>query len=140
MSGTLPPPPFLAPLLGLTLLFAALGPPFGGAMFVTLAVLPKPPLAGSALAAALLGHGVMPIAACLVGVGPAMATGLIYALFDAAAPQRWPRALAAAAIGAALTHAFVFSGAIAGLAGAMAASLVGLTSRASPGPADGKEP
>jgi hypothetical protein len=102
--------PFFAPLFGMMLLFAALGPPIGGALFVPLAVLLKPPiaagaLAGSALIAALLGHSVMLIAVYFVGVGPAAATGLLYALWDAAAPERWPRALAAAVIGAALTYA-----------------------------------
>jgi hypothetical protein len=169
--------PFLAPLLGLALLFAVLGPPIGGALLVPLAVLLKPPLgagalAGSALIAALLGHWVMLIAAYVVGVGPATATGLLYALWDAAAPERWPRAPAAALIGAGVTyavalrlaaigaslhftfqgdfdprtadyvhyafsdgiggaveHAFVLSGAIAGLVCAMAAKLLGLTMR-----------
>ena len=175
VNGTAAPRRFFAPLIGLMLLFAALGPPIGGALFVPLAVILKPPLAagaltGSALIAAVLGHTIMLIAAYVVGVGPAAATGLIYALWDAAAPERWPRALAAAiiggavtdavalriaavggsvgftiqgnfdartadwidtalsgGIGGALTHAFVFSGAIAGLACAMAASLFGLT-------------
>ena len=166
---------FFAPLIGLMLLFAALGPPIGGALFVPFAVVLKPPLAagalaGSALIAALLGHAVVLIISYLAGVGPAAATGLLYALWDFAAPERWPRALAAAAIGGAvtysvaarlaalgasfgftvqggfdpptadyidyavsgglggaLTHAFVFSGAVAGLACAMAANLIGLT-------------
>lgn len=166
---------FFAPLIGLMLLFSALGPPIGGALFVPLAVILKPPLAGGALAgsaliAALLGHTIMLIAAYVVGVGPAAATGLLYALWDATAPERLPRALAAAiiggavtdavalriaavgasvgftiqgnfnsptadwinsalsdGIGGALTHAFVFSGAIAAFTCAMAASLFGLT-------------
>jgi len=173
------PRSFLAPLFGILLLFAALGPPVGGALFVPLAVLLKPPLAagafaGSALITVLLGHWVILIAAYVVGLGPAAATGLVYALWDAAAPGRWPRALAAAVIGAAvtyaiaariaavgasvdftfqgefdartadfidsafsdgvggaLTHAFVFSGAIAGLVCAIAASLFGLTTQPS---------
>ncbi len=171
---------FFAPLFGLMVLFAALGPPVGGALFVPLAVILKPPLAAGALTsaaliAALLGHTIMLIAAYVLGVGPAAATGLMYALWDAAAPERWPRALAAAiiggavtyavalriaslgasadftiqgnfdaptadwidfafsgGIGGALTHAFVFSGAIAGLACAMAASLLGLTMQPPP--------
>ncbi len=167
---------FFASLIGLMLLFAALGPPIGGALLVPLAVILKPPgagaLAGFAMIAALLGHTVLLIAAYIVGVGPAAATGIVYALWDAAAPRRWPRALAAAVIGAAvtyavalriaalgasvgltirgdfdprtadyvdyafsggiggaLTHAFVLSGAVAALACAMAASLIGLTMR-----------
>ena len=81
MSGTVAPTRFLAPLIGLMLLFVALGPPIGGALFVPLAVILKPPLAagaltGSALIAALLGHTIMLIAAYVAGVGPAAATGL----------------------------------------------------------------
>lgn len=183
MSGTVAPRRFLAPLIGLMLLFVALGPPVGGALFVPLAVILKPPLAagaltGSALIAALLGHTIMLIASYVAGVGPAAATGLLYALWDAAAPQRWPRALVAAiiggavtyavalriatlgssidftfqgdfdaptadwidfalagGIGGALTHAFVVSGAIAGLACALVASLIGLTMQPLPAPA-----
>ncbi len=168
---------FFAPLIGLVLLFAALGPPVGGALFVPLAVLLKLPVAADALAlsaliAALLGHTVMLVAAYAVGVGPAAATGFLFALCDAVAPERWPRSLVAAAIGGAaayaavlrfaalgasleftirgnvdastadwtsaalsggiedaLAHAFVASGAIAGLVSAMVASLVGLRMR-----------
>ncbi len=175
MSATAPSGHFFAPLFGVMLLFSALGPPVGGALFVPLAILLKPPLAagalaGSALVAAVLGHWVMLIGAYVVGLGPAAAAGLLFALWDAAAPRQWPRALAASAIGAAVTYAvalriavfgsavgltlhgdfdpdaadyigyafsggiggpvtraFVVSGAIAGLACAMAASLVGLT-------------
>ena len=98
------------PLIGLMLLFAALGPPIGGALFVPLAVILKPPVAAgaltvSALIAALLGHTILLVAAYVVGVGPATATGLLYALWDASAPERWPRAIAAAIIGGAATYA-----------------------------------
>ena len=101
---------FFAPLIGLVLLFAALGPPVGGALFVPLAVVLKPPVAADALAlsaliAALLGHTVMLVAAYVVGVGPAAATGFLYALWDAAAPERWPRSLVAAVIGGAMAYA-----------------------------------
>ena len=103
---------FFAPLIGLVLLFAALGPPVGGALFVPLAVLLKPPVAADALAlsaliAALLGHTVMLVAAYAVGVGPAAATGFLFALCDAVAPERWPRSLVAAAIGGAAAYAAV---------------------------------
>ena len=110
MSETVAPRRFFAPLIGFVLLFAALGPPIGGALFVPLAVILKPPVAAgaltaSALIAALLGHTILVIAAYVVGVGPAAATGLLYALWDASAPARLPRALAAAIIGGAVTYA-----------------------------------
>ncbi|HKN28757.1 MAG TPA: hypothetical protein VJY34_13075 [Roseiarcus sp.] len=184
MSETVAPRRFFAPLIGLMLLFAGLGPPIGGALFIPLAVILKPlvaagALTASALIAALLGHTILLIAAYVVGVGPAAATGLLYAFWDASAPERWPRALAAAIIGAAvtdpaalriaalgasvdftiegdfnartanwieqafsggidgaLTQAFVGSGAIAGFACAMAASLIGLTTRPHPAQAE----
>jgi hypothetical protein len=171
---------FFLPMIGVALMFGALGPPIGGALFIPLAVNLKPPVAAgaltpSALVAALLGHTIPLIAAYVVGVGPATATGLLYALWDASAPERWPRALAAALIGGtvtygvalriaavgasgdftiegdfdartanwieqalsggiegALTQAFVGSGAIAGFACAMAASLFGLSTRPRP--------
>ena len=112
------------------------------------------------------------ILAYVLGVGPAAATGFVYALWDAAAPAGAPRALAAAFIGGAMTYglflwlaslgasleatirmevspsagdwieaafsggldatlqrALVACGAIAGLVCAMAASLLGLTTR-----------
>lgn len=47
----------------------------------------------------------MLIGAYVVGFGPAAATGVLYALWDAAAPGRWPRALAAAAIGGLVAYA-----------------------------------
>jgi hypothetical protein len=98
-----------APAVGFMLLFAALGPPVGAVLLVPLAVLLKPSLAAGALAGGaligfLLGHWVMMILAYVFGVGPAAATGLLYALWDLAAPGRWPRALAGALIGAAVTY------------------------------------
>jgi hypothetical protein len=171
---------FVLSLIGLMLLFAALGPAVGGALFFPLAVILKPPvgaetLALSALVAALFGHTIELIASYVVGVGPAAATWFLYGLWDAAVPDRWPRALVAAIIGGAvaygvllrlaaiganvdmtiearsgvstadwvdaafssgvggaLAHAFVASGAIAGLVCAMAASLFGLTMRPAP--------
>jgi hypothetical protein len=176
---------FLAPFIGIALVFAGLGPPIGGATFVPLALLLKAPAAAgafalSAVVASLFGHWIMLFAAYVVGLGPATATGVLYALWDAAAPERWPRALIAAVIGgfaayavalrlaalgasldmmfdtnfdaptvqsisvtaaapaepisrgSGLIHAFVASGAVAGLVCAMAASLIGLTMK--PGP------
>jgi len=171
----------LGPFIGVALVFAGLGPPIGGATFVPLALLLKAPAAAGAFAltavvSALFGHWIMLLAAYVVGLGPATATGVLYALWDGAAPARWPRALVAAAIGGllcyavalrlaalgasldmmfdtnfdapavqsisltaaaptapggatgtGLVHAFAASGAVAGLACAMAASLFGLT-------------
>jgi hypothetical protein len=179
---------FVAPLIGLVLLFAGLGPLIGGALFVPLAVVLKPPAAAGALAlsgliAALLGHTIALIAAYVVGMGPAAATGFFYALWDAAAPDQWPRSLVAAitggavayaalvrlaAIGAsvdltlegsldapaadwidaafsggiegALTQGFVACRAVAGLVAAMVASLIGLTMRPTPAPAEPLRP
>ncbi len=96
-------------LIGLVLLFAALGPAVGGALFFPLAVILKPPigadtLALSALVAALFGHTIALIASYVVGVGPAAATGFLYGLWDAAVPDRWPRALVAAFIGGAVAY------------------------------------
>ncbi len=184
MSDPAPPRRFVGPFIGIALVFAALGPPIGGAAFVPLAFLVKAPAAAGAFAfsaaiAALFGHWLLLIAAYAIGLGPAVATGVLYALWDAAAPERWPRAPVAAVIGgcvayaialrlatlgasldmmfetnfdvptvqsirmttpvptepvsgSGLIHAFVASGAIAGLVCAMAASLIGLTMQPTP--------
>jgi hypothetical protein len=110
MTDAGPPRRFLGPFIGIALVFAALGPPIGGAMFVPLALLLKAPAAAGAFAltaviASLIGHSVMLLAAYVVGLGPATATGVLYALWDAAAPERWPRALVAAVIGGLLCYA-----------------------------------
>ena len=52
----------------------------------------------------MFGHAVGLIAAYVVGIGPAAATGFLYALWDAAAPERWPRALVAALIGGLIAY------------------------------------
>ena len=109
MSGEIGARRLVLPLIGLVLLFAALGPAVGGALFFPLAVILKPPigadtLALSALVAALFGHTIALIASYVVGVGPAAATGLLYGLWDAAVPDRWPRALVAALIGGAVAY------------------------------------
>ncbi len=98
MSDPAPPRRFVGPFIGIALVFAALGPPIGGATFVPLALLLKAPAAAGAFAfsaviASLFGHWILLIAAYAVGLGPAVATGVLYALWDAAAP----RALAARA-------------------------------------------
>ena len=96
--------PFFIPMIGIVALFAALGPAVGGAMFIPLSVVFKPTITPDTIAllvliAALFGHAIGLIAAYVVGIGPAAATGFLYALWDAAAPERWPRALVAALIG-----------------------------------------
>ena len=105
MSGESGPRRLILPLIGLMLLFAALGPAVGGALFFPLAIILKPPigagaLALSALVAALFGHTLVLIAAYFVGIAPAAATGFLYGLWDAAAPNdgraRWSRPLSAA--------------------------------------------
>ena len=101
--------PFFLPTLGLVALFSAFGPAVGGAVFIPLAFLLEAPLAAGAAAhigwiAALIGHALALIPAYIVGIGPAAATGFLYALWDAAAPERAPRALAAAIIGGELTY------------------------------------
>lgn len=183
MSGEIARRGLFLPALGLMLLFAALGPLIGAGLFVPLAVVLRPPSGADALAllglvAALVGHTIGLIAAYVIGIGPAAATGFVYALWDAAAPERAPRALAAAFIGglitygvalrlsslgapveltirahagpaitewadatfsgridAALMQAFVACGAVAALACAFAASLLGLTTRPGAAPA-----
>ncbi len=102
---------FFMPMVGLVLLFAVLGPPIGAGLFVPLALVLKPPAGADALAllgfvAALAGHTVGLIAAYAVGIGPAAATGFFYALWDAAAPERAPRALVAALIGGLIAYGF----------------------------------
>ncbi len=109
MSDESGPRRFVLPLIGIVLLFAALGPAIGGALFFPLAMILKPPvgadtLALAALIAAVFGHTVALIAAYVVGIGPAAATGFLYGLWDAAAPERWPRALVAAVIGGVVAY------------------------------------
>ncbi len=75
-----PPRRFFLPMVGLTLLFAALGPAIGAALFVAIALALETPAAAQAL-----GHfgSVAPpsartialIVAYVLGVGPAAATG-----------------------------------------------------------------
>ena len=112
MTAPLSPPPrrFLAPFIGTAFVFAALGPPIGLATFVPLALLLKAPAAGAAfafttLAGALFGHWLLLLPAYAIGLGPAVATGVLYALWDATAPERWPRALAGAVIGGLVAYA-----------------------------------
>jgi hypothetical protein len=101
--------PFFVPLVGIVFLFAALGPAIGGALFIPLSVVFKTPTDLEAtglvvLISTMFGHAFGLIAAYIVGVGPAAATGLLYALWDAMAPGRAPRALVAALIGGVLVY------------------------------------
>jgi hypothetical protein len=101
--------PFFAPLIGIVVLFAALGPAIGGALFIPLSVVFKTPTDLEAIGLVILlstmfGHVFGLLAAYIVGVGPAAATGFLYALWDAVAPERAPRALIAALIGGLLVY------------------------------------
>jgi hypothetical protein len=105
MSGR----PFFIPMIGIVLLFAALGPAIGGALFIPLSVVFKTPTDLEAIGLVVLlstvfGHALGLIAAYIVGAGPAAATGFLYALWDAVAPERAPRALVAALIGGLLVY------------------------------------
>jgi len=106
---TASPRPLLLPTLGLLLLFAALGPAVGGAVFIPLAFVVEAPVVAEATMhltwiATLIGHVLALIPAYLFGFGPAIGTGLVFALWDAWAPRGAPRALAAAIIGGVLTY------------------------------------
>jgi hypothetical protein len=172
-----PPRRFFLPMIGLALLFAALGPAIGAALFVAIALALETPAAAQAVGhfgslAPPLARAIALVVAYVLGAGPAAATGFLYALWDAAAPAGAPRSLAAALIGGAMTyclflwlaslggsleatiwtdaspasgrwanaafsgelgatlrHALIACGAVAGLVCAMAASLIGLTTR-----------
>ena len=105
MSGR----PFFIPMIGIMLLFAALGPAIGGVLFIPLSVVFKTPTDLEAIGLVVListffGHALGLVAAYIVGVGPAAATGFLYALWDAVAPARAPRALVAALIGGVLVY------------------------------------
>jgi hypothetical protein len=178
-----PPRRFFLPTIGLTLLFAALGPAIGAALFVAIAVALETPAAAQAVGhfgslAPSFARTIALVLAYALGAGPAAATGFLYALWDAAAPAGAPRSLVAALIGGAMTyclflwlaslgasfeatiwtdaspaagrwakaafsgelgatlrHALVACGAVAGLVSAMAANLIGLTTRGALAPA-----
>jgi uncharacterized membrane protein YeaQ/YmgE (transglycosylase-associated protein family) len=104
--------PFFVPMIGIVLLFAALGPAIGGALFIPLSVVFKTPTDLEAigllvLLSTMFGHPLGLIAAYIVGVGPAAATGFLYALWDAFAPERAPRALVAALIGGLIVYGLI---------------------------------
>ncbi len=105
MSGR----PFFVPMIGIVFLFAALGPAVGGALFIPLSIVFKTPTDLEAIGLMVListffGHALGLVAAYVVGVGPAAATGFLYALWDAVAPERAPRALVAALIGGLIVY------------------------------------
>lgn len=107
------PRPFFVPMIGLVLLFAALGPAVGGALFFPASFVLNPlvgigVLAVFRLTTALLGHAAGWILVYAIGIGPAVATGLLYALWDAAAPARAPRALLAAAFAGFAAYGFLW--------------------------------
>jgi hypothetical protein len=100
---------FFVPMIGIVGVFAALGPAVGGALFIPLSVVFKPSITPDTIAllvliAALFGHAIGLVAVYIVGILPAAATGFFYALWDAAAPPRWPRALIAALIGGLIAY------------------------------------
>jgi len=104
-----PPRSHFWPTIGLILLFGAFGPAIGGAVFIPLAFLVEAPVAAEATMhltwiATLIGHALALIPAYLFGFGPAIGTGLVFALWDAWAPSQAPRALAAALLGGAFTY------------------------------------
>ena len=101
--------PFFIPMIGIVLLFAGLGPAVGGALFIPLSVVFKAPTDLEAiglmvLVSTMFGHALGLIAAYIFGVGPAAATGFLYALWDAVAPGRAPRAIVAALIGGLIVY------------------------------------
>ena len=101
--------PFFIPMIGIVLLFAALGPLVGGALFIPLSIVFKAPTDLEAVGIMVLigtvfGHALGLIAAYIVGLAPAAATGFLYALWDAAAPERAPRALVAPLIGGLIAY------------------------------------
>ena len=109
MSGR----PFFVPMTGIVLLFAGLGPAVGGALFIPLSIVFKTPTDLEAIGLMVListffGHAIGLIAAYIVGVGPAAGTGFLYALWDAMAPERAPRALVAALIGGLIVYGLLF--------------------------------
>jgi hypothetical protein len=103
---------FFVPMIGIVLLFTALGPMVGAALFIPLSIVFKAPTDLEAIGIMVListvfGHAFGLIAAYIVGAGPAAATGFLYALWDAVAPERAPRALVAALIGGLIVYGFL---------------------------------
>jgi hypothetical protein len=104
-SAPVPPPrPFFGRAVGLVLLFAAMGPAVGGAVFIPFAVFAEAGAQAAAHIGGIAGLALALIPAYLLGLLPAAFTGLAYALYDAWAPPAFPRALGAACIGALFAH------------------------------------
>jgi len=106
---TEPGRPFFAPAIRIVALFATLGPAIGWAIFLPLSVVFNPTITPDTIAllvliAAMFGRPFGWIAAYVVGIGPAAATAFLYALWDVAAPPRWPRAPVAALIGGLIAY------------------------------------
>jgi hypothetical protein len=98
-----PPRSLFWPASAHVLLFAVVGPAVGGAAFIPLAMLAEAETSAAAhigWIAGLIGHAFALVPAYALGLIPAAFTGLAYALYDAWAPASYPRALAAAALGA----------------------------------------
>ena len=98
-----PRAPLFWPAVGLTLLFALVGPAVGGAVFIPLAMLLEAETTAAAhigWIAGLIGHVFALVPAYVLGLLPAAFTGLAYALYDAFAPPAYPRTLGAAFLGA----------------------------------------
>jgi hypothetical protein len=96
-------------MIGIVLLFATLGPAVGGALFIPLSVVFKTPTDLEAiglmvLISTMFGYALGLIGAYVIGAAPAAATGFLYALWDAVAPERAPRALVAALIGGLIVY------------------------------------
>jgi hypothetical protein len=111
VNGTPAPRSFFWPATGLVALFAVLGPAIGGAVFIPLAMLAEAETQAAmhiGWIAGLIGHAFALIPAYALGLFPAAFTGLAYALYDAWAPRNYPRALAAAAIGAVFAQLLYF--------------------------------
>ncbi|MFZ0204700.1 MAG: hypothetical protein WAL59_00985 [Roseiarcus sp.] len=114
MKAEPPPRRFWAPALGLVTLFGLLGPAVGGALAIPLAFAftassNAEVVSNIGWVAAAIGHAFILIPAYVFGLGPALGAGLVYALADSAAPERAPRALIAAAIGALFAYALVLA-------------------------------
>jgi hypothetical protein len=104
--------PFFVPMIRIVLLFGALGPAIGAALFIPLSSAFEAPKGVAVLAvlgplAFVLGHAFGWIFGYAFGVGPAAATGLLFSLWDAAAPRRAPRAPVAALIGGLIAIGFL---------------------------------